>query len=143
MCKTRTLRLWIGRLSAFPGDLHRPGDSLNIEEGFPNSGVLHPSTQKTAHVPAPVPQGHDHGGPSIMERFKRMAPPSFKGESDPLLAENWMSRSRRSSGRLGVLRMTRSAWPPICYRRGPMCGGPRYSVPELRTVLSRLLGTSS
>ncbi|MQL68615.1 hypothetical protein Taro_000892 [Colocasia esculenta] len=33
-----------------------------------------------AQVPA-----QDHGGPSIMERFKRMLPPSFKGESDPLL----------------------------------------------------------
>ncbi|MQM16650.1 hypothetical protein Taro_049607, partial [Colocasia esculenta] len=32
----------------------------------------------------------DHGGPSTMERFKRMLPPSFKGESDPLLVENWM-----------------------------------------------------
>ncbi|MQM06103.1 hypothetical protein Taro_038923 [Colocasia esculenta] len=32
----------------------------------------------------------DHGGPSIMERFKRMSPPSFKGESDPLLAESWL-----------------------------------------------------
>ncbi|MQM14969.1 hypothetical protein Taro_047905 [Colocasia esculenta] len=39
---------------------------------------------------APVPQAQDHGGPSIMERFKRMSPPSFKGESDPLLAESWM-----------------------------------------------------
>ncbi|MQL80871.1 hypothetical protein Taro_013324 [Colocasia esculenta] len=39
---------------------------------------------------APVPQAHDHDGPSIMEKFKRMAPPSFKGESDPLLAESWM-----------------------------------------------------
>ncbi|MQM00064.1 hypothetical protein Taro_032795 [Colocasia esculenta] len=38
----------------------------------------------------PVPQAQDHGGPSIMERFKRMSPPSFKGESDPLLAESWM-----------------------------------------------------
>ncbi|MQM13583.1 hypothetical protein Taro_046506 [Colocasia esculenta] len=38
-----------------------------------------------AQVPA-----QDHGGPSIMERFKRMLPPSFKGESDPLLAESWM-----------------------------------------------------
>ncbi|MQM12550.1 hypothetical protein Taro_045469 [Colocasia esculenta] len=37
-----------------------------------------------------VPQAQDHGGPSIMERFKRMSPPSFKGESDPLLAESWM-----------------------------------------------------
>ncbi|MQL70349.1 hypothetical protein Taro_002646 [Colocasia esculenta] len=35
-------------------------------------------------------QGHDHGGSSIMERFKRMTPPFFKGESDPLLAERWM-----------------------------------------------------
>ncbi|MQL73010.1 hypothetical protein Taro_005357 [Colocasia esculenta] len=43
-----------------------------------------------AQAPAPVPQEHGHGGPSIMERFKRMAPPSFKGESDPLLAESWM-----------------------------------------------------
>ncbi|MQM13387.1 hypothetical protein Taro_046311, partial [Colocasia esculenta] len=25
-----------------------------------------------------------------MERFKRMSPPYFKGESDPLLAESWM-----------------------------------------------------
>ncbi|MQM07458.1 hypothetical protein Taro_040298 [Colocasia esculenta] len=31
----------------------------------------------------------DHGGPSTMEGFKRMLPPS-KGESDPLLAESWM-----------------------------------------------------
>ncbi|MQM17824.1 hypothetical protein Taro_050803 [Colocasia esculenta] len=38
----------------------------------------------------PVPQAQDHGGPSIMERFKRMSPPSFKGERDPLLAESWM-----------------------------------------------------
>ncbi|MQL71958.1 hypothetical protein Taro_004307, partial [Colocasia esculenta] len=38
-----------------------------------------------AQVPA-----QDHGGPSIMERFKRMLPPSFKGESDLLLAESWM-----------------------------------------------------
>ncbi|MQL83923.1 hypothetical protein Taro_016425 [Colocasia esculenta] len=43
-----------------------------------------------AHAPAPVPQEHGHGGPSIMERFKRMAPPSFKRESQPLLAESWM-----------------------------------------------------
>ncbi|MQM15052.1 hypothetical protein Taro_047987 [Colocasia esculenta] len=38
----------------------------------------------------PVPQAQDHGGPSIMERFKRMSPQSFKEESDPLLAESWM-----------------------------------------------------
>ncbi|MQM11804.1 hypothetical protein Taro_044709, partial [Colocasia esculenta] len=43
-----------------------------------------------AQAPAPVLQEHGHGGPSIMERFKRMAPPSFKRESQPLLAESWM-----------------------------------------------------
>ncbi|MQL98263.1 hypothetical protein Taro_030967 [Colocasia esculenta] len=46
--------------------------------------------QGLAQALAPVPQEHGHGGPSIMERFKRMAPPSFKGESQPLLAESWM-----------------------------------------------------
>ncbi|MQM17255.1 hypothetical protein Taro_050223 [Colocasia esculenta] len=46
--------------------------------------------RRGAQAPAPVPQEHGHGGPSIMERFKRMAPPSFKGESQPLLAESWM-----------------------------------------------------
>ncbi|MQM10023.1 hypothetical protein Taro_042912 [Colocasia esculenta] len=44
--------------------------------------------QLEAQAQAPVPQAHDQGGPSIMEKFKRMAPPSFKGESDPLLAES-------------------------------------------------------
>ncbi|MQL81826.1 hypothetical protein Taro_014286 [Colocasia esculenta] len=42
--------------------------------------------QLEAQAQAPA---QDHGGPSIMERFKRMTPPSFKGESDPLMAESW------------------------------------------------------
>ncbi|MQL75769.1 hypothetical protein Taro_008147, partial [Colocasia esculenta] len=46
--------------------------------------------QAQAQAQAPVPLEHGHGGPSIMERYKRMAPPSFKGESQPLLAESWM-----------------------------------------------------
>ncbi|MQL84931.1 hypothetical protein Taro_017439 [Colocasia esculenta] len=47
--------------------------------------ALQAQLEAQAQVPA-----QDHGGPSIMERFKRMLPPSFKGESDPLLAESWM-----------------------------------------------------
>ncbi|MQL81930.1 hypothetical protein Taro_014392 [Colocasia esculenta] len=47
--------------------------------------ALQAQLEAQAQVPA-----QDHGGPSIMERFKGMLPPSFKGESDPLLAENWM-----------------------------------------------------
>ncbi|MQL84072.1 hypothetical protein Taro_016574 [Colocasia esculenta] len=52
--------------------------------------ALQAQLQAQAQAPAPVPQEHGHGGPSIMERFKRMAPPSFKGKSQPLLAESWM-----------------------------------------------------
>ncbi|MQL99959.1 hypothetical protein Taro_032683 [Colocasia esculenta] len=37
----------------------------------------------------------DHGGPSIMKRFKRMIPPSFKGESDPLMAESWLRETEK------------------------------------------------
>ncbi|MQL76903.1 hypothetical protein Taro_009315, partial [Colocasia esculenta] len=44
--------------------------------------------RRGAQAPAPVPQEHGHGGPSIMERFRRMALPSFKEESQPLLAES-------------------------------------------------------
>ncbi|MQL79837.1 hypothetical protein Taro_012267 [Colocasia esculenta] len=56
-------------------------------------------------APAPVPQKHGHGGPSIMERFKRMAPPSFKGESQPLLerADVWWSSLLRIQFEDGVV----------------------------------------
>ncbi|MQL69636.1 hypothetical protein Taro_001917, partial [Colocasia esculenta] len=50
--------------------------------------TLHAQLQALAS--APIPQKHGHGGPSIMERFKRMASPSLKGESQPLLVESWM-----------------------------------------------------
>ncbi|MQM14926.1 hypothetical protein Taro_047861, partial [Colocasia esculenta] len=48
--------------------------------------------QLEAQAQAPA---QDHGGPSIMERFKRMTPPSFKGESDPLIAESWMRETEK------------------------------------------------
>ncbi|MQM07175.1 hypothetical protein Taro_040012, partial [Colocasia esculenta] len=46
--------------------------------------------QLEVQAQVPVPQAQDHGGPSIMERFKRMSPPSFKGKSDLLPTESWM-----------------------------------------------------
>ncbi|MQL81484.1 hypothetical protein Taro_013942, partial [Colocasia esculenta] len=52
--------------------------------------ALQAQLQAQAQAPTPIPQERGHGGPSIMERFKRMAPPSFKGASQPLLAESWM-----------------------------------------------------
>ncbi|MQM06373.1 hypothetical protein Taro_039194 [Colocasia esculenta] len=51
-------------------------------------GMTSRAVMRGAQAPAPAPQEHGHGGPSIIERFKRMAPPSFKGESQPLLAES-------------------------------------------------------
>ncbi|MQL94888.1 hypothetical protein Taro_027550 [Colocasia esculenta] len=54
--------------------------------------ALQAQLQAHAQALAPAPQEHGHGGPSIMERFKRMASPSFKGESQPLLAERWMRK---------------------------------------------------
>ncbi|MQL94299.1 hypothetical protein Taro_026949 [Colocasia esculenta] len=52
--------------------------------------ALQTQLEAQAQAPSPVFQELGHGGPSIMERFKKMAPPSFKGESQPLLAESWM-----------------------------------------------------
>ncbi|MQM05712.1 hypothetical protein Taro_038527 [Colocasia esculenta] len=73
------------------------GQTLPLSSSVQNSLVQAMQTQ--AHTQAAlqaqleaqaqVPT-QDHGGPSIMERFKRILPPSFKGESDPLLAESWM-----------------------------------------------------
>ena len=35
-------------------------------------------------------QEQGQGEMTILERFRRMAPPSFKGESQPLIAESWL-----------------------------------------------------
>ncbi|MQM15403.1 hypothetical protein Taro_048349, partial [Colocasia esculenta] len=35
------------------------------------------------------------GGVSMMERFKRMTPPFFKGESDPILTESWLRETEK------------------------------------------------
>ncbi|MQM03668.1 hypothetical protein Taro_036456 [Colocasia esculenta] len=48
--------------------------------------------QLEAQAQAPA---QDHGGPPIMERFKRMTPPSFKGESDPLMEESWLRETEK------------------------------------------------
>ncbi|MQM03846.1 hypothetical protein Taro_036634 [Colocasia esculenta] len=48
--------------------------------------------QLEAQAQAPA---QDHGGSPIMERFKRMTPLSFKGESDPLMAESWLRETEK------------------------------------------------
>ncbi|MQL84675.1 hypothetical protein Taro_017183 [Colocasia esculenta] len=44
-----------------------------------------------AQVQAQAPaQEAGFGGVSMMETFRRMTPPFFKGESDPILAKSWL-----------------------------------------------------
>ncbi|MQL84128.1 hypothetical protein Taro_016631, partial [Colocasia esculenta] len=79
--------------------------------------------QAQAQAPAPFPQEHGHGGPSIMERFKRMAPPSFKGESQPLLAESWMREARERDGSVpgekeGSSEEVRATFPEVGQEEG-------------------------
>ncbi|MQL75470.1 hypothetical protein Taro_007841 [Colocasia esculenta] len=90
-----------------------PPSSL-VDYGVFMQGLVH-AMQTQAHTQAALQaqleaqaQGpaQDHGGPSTMERFKRMTPPSFKGESDLLMAGSWRER---------------------------MYGGPPYYVHALRT----------
>jgi hypothetical protein len=45
--------------------------------------------QMHAQAQAQEHHGFGHGG-STMDRFKRMNPPFFKGESEPLKAESWL-----------------------------------------------------
>ncbi|MQL75344.1 hypothetical protein Taro_007722, partial [Colocasia esculenta] len=52
--------------------------------------VLQAQLEAQAQAPA-----QDHVGPPIMERFNRMTPPSFKGESDPLMAESWLRETEK------------------------------------------------
>ncbi|MQM13633.1 hypothetical protein Taro_046561 [Colocasia esculenta] len=59
-----------------------------IVQAMQMQATLQAQLQAQAQAPTPVPQEQGHGGPSIMERLKRMASPSFKGESEPLLAES-------------------------------------------------------
>ncbi|MQM10368.1 hypothetical protein Taro_043260, partial [Colocasia esculenta] len=75
-----------------PTVLHPPPlvDYDVFMQGLVQAMQTQAALQAQAQAPTPVPQEHGHGGPSIIKRFKMMAPPSFKGECQPLLAESWM-----------------------------------------------------
>ncbi|MQL78311.1 hypothetical protein Taro_010736 [Colocasia esculenta] len=96
-----TLRGFIQRLRGFSGvpvleedivrsDSERSTQAREAEQSCEQRGEQQaPAPQgPTDQAPALVPKRHGHGGSSIMERFKRMALLSFKGESQPLLAES-------------------------------------------------------
>ncbi|MQL80938.1 hypothetical protein Taro_013391, partial [Colocasia esculenta] len=57
------------------------------------TAALQAQVQIQAHAPA-----HEavFGGVPMMERFRRMTPPFFKGESDPILAESWLRETEKN-----------------------------------------------
>ncbi|MQL99110.1 hypothetical protein Taro_031828 [Colocasia esculenta] len=56
------------------------------------AAALQAQVQAQAHAPA-----HEagFGGVLMMEQFRRMTPPFFKGESDPILAESWLRETEK------------------------------------------------
>ncbi|MQM18825.1 hypothetical protein Taro_051822 [Colocasia esculenta] len=60
-------------------------------------GLVHAmqtQAQTTAALQAPAHEAV-FGGVPMMERFRRMTPPFFKGESDPILAESWLRETEK------------------------------------------------
>ncbi|MQL85286.1 hypothetical protein Taro_017806 [Colocasia esculenta] len=79
------------------------------------------------HAQAPA---LDHGGPPIMDRFKRMTPPSFKGESDPLMAESWLRETEKIFRDIRCPDEDKVTLATYMLQR--MYGGPPYYVHALR-----------
>ncbi|MQL77603.1 hypothetical protein Taro_010016 [Colocasia esculenta] len=90
------------------------------------------------------------GGVSMMERFKRMTTPLFKGESDPILVESWLRETDNIFRAIRCAeeeRVTLAAYMlqvKIGLRRSmQMCGGRQWYAHSLEMELWRLLGLSS
>ncbi|MQM23782.1 hypothetical protein Taro_056852 [Colocasia esculenta] len=62
-------------------------------------GLVHTmqtQAQTTTALQAQAPAHEEvFGGVPMMERFRRMTPPFFKGESDPILAESWLRETEK------------------------------------------------
>ncbi|MQL86842.1 hypothetical protein Taro_019378 [Colocasia esculenta] len=79
------------------GGLQAPAQQVQDQTGVPlppppppvDYGAL---MQGLAQAPA---QEAGFGGVSMMERFRRMTPPFFKGESDPILAKSWLRETEK------------------------------------------------
>ena len=56
----------------------------------------------TQNPPSPPPPSKPEGNDSICERFQKLKPPTFEGEADPKVAENWIRTVERmfSYGRI-------------------------------------------
>ncbi|MQM16250.1 hypothetical protein Taro_049204, partial [Colocasia esculenta] len=70
-----------------------------VDYGALMQGLVHAmqtQAQTTATLQAQAP-AHEavFGGVPMMERFKRMTPPFFKGKSDPILAKSWLRETEK------------------------------------------------
>ncbi|MQM07818.1 hypothetical protein Taro_040664 [Colocasia esculenta] len=76
-----------------------PSPPPPVDYGALMQGLVHAmqtQAQTTAAFQAQAPaQKAGFGGVSMMERFKRMTPPLFKGESDHILAESWLRETEK------------------------------------------------
>ncbi|MQL76750.1 hypothetical protein Taro_009147 [Colocasia esculenta] len=70
-----------------------------VDYGALMQGLVHAMQTQAQTIAALQAQAPAHeavfGGVPMMERFRRMTPPFFKGESDPILAESWLRESEK------------------------------------------------
>ncbi|MQM00171.1 hypothetical protein Taro_032902 [Colocasia esculenta] len=70
-----------------------------VNYGALMQGLVHAMQTQAQATVALQPQAPTHeavfGGVLMMEGFKRMTPPFFKGESDPILAESWLRETKK------------------------------------------------
>ncbi|MQL84519.1 hypothetical protein Taro_017040, partial [Colocasia esculenta] len=63
-------------------------------QGLVHAMQTQAQTTTTLQAQAPAHEAVFRGVP-MMERFRRMTPPFFKGESDPILAESWLRETEK------------------------------------------------
>ncbi|MQL87889.1 hypothetical protein Taro_020443 [Colocasia esculenta] len=70
-----------------------------VNYGALMQGLVHAMQTQAHTIVALLAQAPAHeavfGGVPMMERFRRMTPPFFKGESDPILAESWLRETEK------------------------------------------------
>ncbi|MQL80187.1 hypothetical protein Taro_012636 [Colocasia esculenta] len=137
--------------SALPGPilpLPPPVDYGVFMQGLVQAMQTQAHTQEAlqAQLEAKAP-AQDNGGPSIMKRFKRMTPPSFKGESDPLTAKSWLRETEKIFRAIRCPdedKVTLATYMLQVYcKRERMYGGPPYYVLALRMEQWTWRGTHS
>ncbi|MQL83076.1 hypothetical protein Taro_015561 [Colocasia esculenta] len=71
-----------------------PVDYGALMQGLVHAMQTQAQTTAALQSQAPAHEAVFRGVP-MMERFRRMTPPFFKGESDPILAKSWLRESEK------------------------------------------------